>query len=389
MGSTGFVPRSPTTNEETRDGRRSACADALVGVAGEAPDAPALWDRTQRRITKRRRRRAGIGAVAVIGVLTIGAGAGVAITSGDDVNRLVAGSGASPDAPDEILGLENGRLAILSAKDGSVVGRVPSSSGGDDRLDFLSDVTAVVGSSSIITVRVAVSSDPCGMQALHRESVDTSESVPLVVNAASPLLSPDGETVAYTTGACVNAGNVGIADTSTGASVINEPYEGVFPLAWTPDSKSLLVVGFITEPSEDPPRYWLVTPNDDGRRPLELPTGVHAATFLSDDELLVAYSDESISTARDDPPLLEDLEDSRTTLATVALATGETRIVHSFEGRARSISFDPASGAALIVAVNPQASPALLIFDGGKVTAGPRLEGLEAAVWFVPEGTGG
>ena len=74
--------------------------DALHELAGAAPEAPALWDRTRRRITRRRRRRIGGTALAVVGVLAIGAGVVTSVTTNgdDDADRISAGPSAVADA---------------------------------------------------------------------------------------------------------------------------------------------------------------------------------------------------------------------------------------------------------------------------------------------------
>ena len=87
--------------------------EALNELAREAPDAPSLWDRTQRRITHRRHRRTRLSAIAIVAILAIGAGTVVAVTRDTDDNRITAGPSTVADPPEEILGVIDGKLVVI------------------------------------------------------------------------------------------------------------------------------------------------------------------------------------------------------------------------------------------------------------------------------------
>ena len=178
--------------------------DALHELAGAAPEAPALWDRTRRRITRRRQRRIGVTALAVVGVLTIGAGVVTSVTTSgdDDADRISAGPSAVADAPDEILAVVGGKLTVLSAADGSVRRELPALPGA------VTEVSSVPSGRWITYTQLDARTEPCSASpALVQANADGSDAHVIVGGGigASPIVSPDGRWVAYRKSECQSA----------------------------------------------------------------------------------------------------------------------------------------------------------------------------------------
>ena len=220
--------------------------DALHELAGAAPEAPALWDRTRRRITRRRQRRIGVTALAVVGVLTIGAGVVTSMTTSgdDDADRISAGPSAVADAPDEILAVVGGKLTVLSAADGSVRRELPALPGA------VTEVSSVPSGRWITYTQLDARTEPCSASpALVQANADGSDAHVIVGGGigASPIVSPDGRWVAYRKSECQSASvTAGITSLETGQNFLvslgdNASGSGEGPMAFTPDSSRLLI----------------------------------------------------------------------------------------------------------------------------------------------------
>src|SRR5204862_2484947 len=141
--------------------------------------------------------------------------------------------------------------------------------------------------------------------------------------------------VAYTISECA-PGDIGLTDLYAGAPFplnwrwsMRSVRVEERPLAFTPDSTRVLAAT-----ADD--RYRLVTiPAGDDPVTVRLPVGVHAAAFTTPHDVTVAYR----------------AGGSGDTIATYDLATGaRRRLFDAPNHTVSSMSFDPASGALLIVA---------------------------------------
>jgi hypothetical protein len=133
---------------------------------------------------------------------------------------------------------------------------------------------------------------------------------------------------------------------------------GERPLAWTPDSKRLLVV-------QGEGEYSLVNvPFDEERDIAQLPAGAHAATFISDQEVALAIPSPGVGQE----------------IAAFDITTGAKRTLMTTPESVATLSFDPASEALAAVTVADGKGVLNIIRDGGVEMT--RVDGLTSAAWY-------
>jgi hypothetical protein len=343
--------------------------DALHELAGAAPEAPALWDRTRQRITRRRQRRIGATALAVVGVLAIGTGVVSAVTthSDDDGGRISAGPSVVADAPDEILAVVGGKLTVLSTADGSVRGELAALPGA------VSQVSSVPSGPWITYTQLDARTEPCSASpALVQADADGSDAHVIVGGGigASPIVSPDGRWVAYRKSECQSAiGTVGITSLGTAQNFLvslsgRASGAGEGPMAFTPDSSRLLIT--------DGDAYALVSvPDGSERETVDLPQTSPIAAFISEHEV-AATRYRGLTT------------DS---VVAIDLQSGEERPLFEVPGRQiTSLTYDAPSDTLMAVAISLDGATngVIVTYDAQGVHRGPEIAGLSSAAWYAP-----
>ena len=343
--------------------------DALHELAGAAPEAPALWDRTRRRITRRRQRRIGATALAVVGVLAIGTGVVTSVTTNgdDDGDRISAGPSAVADAPDEILAVVGGKLTVLSTADGSVRRELAALPGA------VTEVSSVPSGRWITYTQLDARTEPCSASpALVQADADGSDAHVIVGGGigASPIVSPDGRWVAYRKSECQSAiVTVGITSLETGQNFLvslsgSASGAGEWPMAFTPDSSRLLIT--------DGDAYALVSvPDGSERETVDLPQTSPIAAFISEHEV-AATRYRGLTT------------DS---VVAIDLQSGEERQLFEVPGRQiTSLTYDAPSDTLLAVAINLDGptNGVIVTYDAQGVHRGPEIAGLSSGAWYAP-----
>lgn len=331
----------------------------------EVPDS--LMQKTKRRVAQRRRRR--LSAIAVAVALVVAAsGAGIAAAVGGHNDRhhviTVEPPTTTPLAPPppQALGVLNGQLAVVSTVNGTVLRTLPS----DGRIVALSTAP---GARWIAYTQTPLSSGQrCdGSPKLAKTHADGT-ATQLIVGATTshPLISPNGEMVAYTYSECGEPSVVGITNLDLGSNsllTMQSNTSAERPLAWTPDSEQLLIANAAN--------IYRITPWSVGFPGtfVSLPPNVHAAVFESDTVLAISY------------PTSDGQSD---VLATYDLSTKTLHPIQTF-GRATvtTLSFDAASKTLLANVVGPHDDAELVTF-GRRPSTTTRIEGLTSAVWYAP-----
>jgi hypothetical protein len=337
----------------------SRVREVLDRIADDAPGPDALWDTTQRRIGRRRHRRALLAGVAAVLALALGAATVAAVTSGDDDEPSVAVEPEPRPQPElpTIVAVVNGRLVVMSP-DGTVLRPIGNE-------DPAHPIVEVAGSPSGRWIAFTQSFPPtpgCSdTPKLNEVSAETPHAFDTLVGASirSPLVSPDGSMVAYEMRECGAVGDVGITTLGAGNENFRFAVPGERPLAWTLDSQQLLVV-------QGEGEYRLATvPFGEERDDAQLPAGAHAAAFLSETEVALAITS----------PL--DGEE----VAAYDVTTGAKRQLMTVENRVvTTLSFDPRSEALLAVATSDDGTGALIVRHGSSQEASI-VPGLTAAMW--------
>jgi PASTA domain/WD40-like Beta Propeller Repeat len=285
-----------TTDELLRDALRT---DAERDPA-PAP-AAAGWDGVRTRGAQiRRRRRGAQGAVALVSILAVAAGvlalAGTFAGGGGGTRRGVV---ATPPGgvSDQIVVDRGDRIEVISATDGHVlrtlVSGIDSNPGG---VSVTPDGTAVVYTRKSPAPR-------CGTELVEQPLDGGAERV-IVGHSWNPLVSPDGQWVAYVTDDSCESGRpsagafLGLTGLRTGLNY--RPYEqelGDHPakldlLAWSPDSTRLVYDEQRSFPdgSDQKTFEFSEPPLAKGAAQQEITVAgpVGGAAFLSDDRLVVS-----------------------------------------------------------------------------------------------------
>jgi hypothetical protein len=337
----------------------SRVREVLGRIADDAPGPATLWDTTQRRIGRRRHRRALLAGVAAVVVLALGGATVAAVTSGDGDEPSVAVEPEPRPEPElpTIVAVVNGRLVAMSP-DGTVLRPI----GNEDPAHPIVEVAGSPRGRWIAFTQSFPPTPGCSdTPKLNEVSAEPPHEFDTLVGASirSPLASPDGSMVAYEMRECGQVGDVGI--TTLGADNENFRFAvpGERPLAWTLDSQRILVV-------QGEGEYRLANvPRGEERDNAELPAGAHAAAFISDSEVALAITS----------PL--DGEE----VAAYDVTTGAKRQLMTVENRVvTTLSFDPETKALLAVATSDDGTGALIVRRGNGQQASI-IPGLTAATW--------
>jgi hypothetical protein len=274
--------------------------DSLHEDAGTTP-VPTDWNGVLTRGTKlRRRRRVTQGAVALATVvaLTVGvlAAAGTFSDGGRGARRGVVAT--PPGAVSDRIAVDRGdRIDVISATDGHVVKTVTAVLGtGPGGVSVTHDGSAVVYSQ--------LSSTSQCHELIELPLAPGARAHGVVPFASDPLVSPDGNWVAYVMNeSCASGGRalgdfLGVTDLRSGANYRPDEQEiGAHPakfdlLTWSPDSGRLLYNERRAFSDGSDEKTFVLTdpPLGNGAAPAPLPGSgpISAAAFLSNERLLVA-----------------------------------------------------------------------------------------------------
>ena len=243
----------------------------------------------------RRRRRGAQGAVAIVSVVVIAAGA-LALAGTFDSGTGRRGIVATPPGAvsNEIVAGVNGQIEVLSADDGHVVRTLAD--GTDPSVDKQGNVYFTR------TKALPPVSTPCNTdlnQYVARVASTGGDPVSVVDNAAGALVSPDGHWLAYGSWQC-NGDKLhlflGLTDLRTGRNY--RPFEQQFTahpakiglLAWSPDSSELVFAANGETWDQRGLMALRDLPLAGGADPAQVPGGadVGGATFLPNGHLLAA-----------------------------------------------------------------------------------------------------
>jgi hypothetical protein len=277
--------------------------DALEDDAG-ASSVAAPWDEVRGRGARiRRRRRVAQGGLAAMTVIAIVLGvlaiAGVLSDGGGGTRRGVVATPTPAVGSNEIVVDRGDRIEIIDSTDGHVIttvaSRIDSNPGG---------VSATPDGAAVVYTRQS-STGRCGSEIVEQPLTPGGRAHVIVGHAWDPLVSPDGQWVAYVMNeSCESPGGASSADflgiTDLGNHRNYRPYEqelGDHPakldlLAWSPDSGRLLYNELRAFPDGSDQKTFVLTdpPLAGGldQTPLTLSSPISAATYLSNDRLLVA-----------------------------------------------------------------------------------------------------
>jgi hypothetical protein len=276
--------------------------DALDADAG-APGAPSAWDEVRTRgVRLRRRRRAAQGAVAAVAVVAVAVGAlalaGTFSDGGGTTRRGVVAT-PTPGASNEIVVDRGDRIEIIDSSDGHLITTVATG------IDTNPGGVSVTPDGAAVVYTRQSSTGRCGSELVEQPLTPGARAHVIVGHAWNPLVSPDGHWVAYVMNeSCESPGTqsgadfLGLTDLRTRANY--RPYEQELgdhpsklePLAWSPDSGRLLYNELRAFPDGSDQKTFVLTypPLAGGldQTPLTLSSPISAATYLSDDRLLVA-----------------------------------------------------------------------------------------------------
>lgn len=271
--------------------------DALRDDAGSASAPGDAWGAVRARATTIRRRRQLTQRVTAA-VATLGVVAGVVVATGalDSDAPTIATPTPTNDQIVAVQGPNNGgdRLVVLSADDGRVIRTLAEDIG----ITF-GGISATPDGQTVYFARRRTAL-PCDRIEIAKVPSGGGE-VEVVGAGISPLVSPDGRTLAYVRSPAddpcgPNSEIVRLSLVSGEESVfaVNEVRDGVasprVPVSWSPDGASWLVATCCAD------QWWsgvAVEPvgNPGGTRFLDLPTPADGATYLPDGRALVALED--------------------------------------------------------------------------------------------------
>jgi WD40-like Beta Propeller Repeat len=216
--------------------RDDALRDALrSGPAGPLPT-DEQWSDVQGRAGRIHRRRVGArAAIALVTVLavTIGVLTAVGTFDGDDSRSIVATPPGEQAEGDIVAALRN-RLVVMTDK-GEIVRTLV------EGLDFGAGVSVTPDGQTVYFSRGAC--DDAG--AVSRVSITGGPSEQVVGDSDWPLVSPDGRWIAYRVGATGCSDNsatpsyAGVSEIDGANFQLNHAQVGMRPFAWTPEGPSL------------------------------------------------------------------------------------------------------------------------------------------------------
>jgi hypothetical protein len=274
--------------------------DALHDDADE-PTVPVPWDDVRGRgVRIRRRRRVGQGAVAAVAVVAVAAGAlalvGAFSDGGGGTRRGVVATPTPGAATDDIVVDRGDRIEIIDATDGHVITTVAT---GIDTNP--GGVSATPDGAAVVYTRQS-STGRCGSEVVEQPLTPGARAHVLVGHSWDPLVSPDGQWVAYVMNDSCESDHpsggdfIGLTNLHTGLNY--RPFEqqlGDHPgkpalFGWSPDSSELV---FLVNGQTWDGRGLLALrdpPLAHGRDPESVRGGadVGAAAFLPNGHLLVA-----------------------------------------------------------------------------------------------------
>jgi dipeptidyl aminopeptidase/acylaminoacyl peptidase len=211
---------------------------------------PDGWDDVRARgASIRRRRSIGRGATAVVTAAALVVGV-LLVVDHDDTRRSVA---TTPPGS-EIVAAIDGRVEVLSAADGRVVRTLAEAPFGQSGLG----ATAVAPTPDGSTVYFE-RGEQCGFRpSIWRVSTTGGPAEQITDTGRSPVVSPDGRSLAYATSSADPPGDCGPFDVLVVRDLVSGterrlPYPQdtgtVSPLAWAPDSTRLVI--FAATPDRD------------------------------------------------------------------------------------------------------------------------------------------
>lgn len=273
---------------------------------------PDGWDDVRARGSRiRRHRNIGRGVASVAAVLALVAG-GLLLIDRNDPNRSVA---TAPPGIEVVAALDDGSVVVLDGDDGHLlrvlVDDAPSSDpvyppGRTTHLESATSVAPTPDGSSVYFQR----GEQCGFRpSIWRVPATGGPAEQITDTGKSPVVSPDGRSLAYASSADPAPGDCGpfdvlvVRDLASGAErrlPYPEDTGTVSPLAWAPDSSRLVV---FAETPDRPRLFASIDVTGDALREVEelaepagngyefLPSGEPVTAFPTDTTSRIATFD--------------------------------------------------------------------------------------------------